>query len=110
MTLYFILFLQLVTLLTGASILSPQKIAIKDFIIWLLIIWSAIYSGKKELILIVAPAIGSVLALLVASCYPDYRYIWMMFLLTPFFILCYTVCRSRIKTVTNVFIQEKNEI
>ncbi len=38
MTLYFILFLQLVTLLTGASILSPQKIAIKDFIIWLLII------------------------------------------------------------------------
>lgn len=28
MTLYFILFLQLVTLLTGASILSPQKIAI----------------------------------------------------------------------------------
>lgn len=33
MTLYFILFLQLVTLLTGASILSPQKIAIKDFII-----------------------------------------------------------------------------
>ena len=34
----FILFLQLVTLLTGASILSPQKIAIKDFIIWLLII------------------------------------------------------------------------
>ena len=81
-----------------------------NLIIWLLIIWSAIYSGKKELILIVAPAIGSVLALLVASCYPDYRYIWMMFLLTPFFILCYTVCRSRIKTVTNVFIQEKNEI
>ena len=38
MTLYFILFLQLVTLLTGASILTPQKIAIKDFIIWLLII------------------------------------------------------------------------
>ncbi len=31
MTLYFILFLQLVTLLTGASILSPQKNSYKGF-------------------------------------------------------------------------------
>ena len=65
-------------------------------VIVLLIIWNSIKYFNKKAILVMAPGICSTLALLSASCYCDYRYIWYMFLLVPFYICNYAVQNRRI--------------
>lgn len=59
--------------------------------IWFHLIWNAICSGRRGIHIIMAPAIGSILALLAAASYPDYRFIWPMFLLTLFLFFSYVI-------------------
>lgn len=70
--------------------------------IWFLLIWNAICRGRRGIHIIMAPAIGNTLALLAAASYPDYRFIWSMFLLTPFLFFSYVIYHLEINKVEGV--------
>lgn len=66
-----------------------------NLVILLLIIWNSVRYCNKKAILALVPGFSSTLALLFASCFCDYRYIWYMFLLTPFYVCNYVVQNRR---------------